>query len=183
MCDKNAVREKLKIKRRYLNGVRREAFDLYIKENFLAAFGGYSSFFIYNSFSSEADTSGIISGLLSENKRVYLPRVDGGFLVAVAYSDKQEKGAYGIFEPQGEAFCGETEVTVIPLLAVNEKGYRIGYGKGYYDKYLKDRHTLKVGLGYSFQIEKFTADAWDIPLDFFVCEKGIYTYADDTKGQ
>ena len=67
-------------------------------------------------------------------------------------------------------------MTVIPLLAVNGRGFRIGYGKGFYDRYLKDKRTKKVGLGYSFQIESFEEDKWDIPLDLFLCEKGIYYY-------
>ena len=65
---------------------------------------------------------------------------------------------------------------VIPLLAVNSNGYRIGYGGGYYDRYLKDirtKNTKKVGYGYHFQLTEFTADEWDEPLDFFVNEEGV----------
>ncbi len=92
---------------------------------------------------------------------------------AVPYG-KTQIGAYGIEEPSGQAFEGEIQVTLVPLLAVNKKLYRVGYGKGYYDRYLKNRRTLKIGLGYSFQIEEFKEDEWDEPLDAFVCEKEIY---------
>ena len=65
----------------------------------------------------------------------------------------------------------------MPLLAVNPRGYRLGYGGGYYDRYLKDARTLKVGLGYSFQLtEEFEEDGWDQPLDEFICERGIYRF-------
>ena len=178
MSDKETLREKLKIKRRYFQYSRREMADLAILENFLAAFSTYDSFFIYNSFSSEADTKGIINALKSLNKRIYLPRVEGDFMVTAPIGDIKA-GSFGIEEPLAPAYEGDIEVTVIPLLAVNGKGYRIGYGKGYYDRYLKDKHTLKIGLGYSFQIEDFKADEWDIPLDMFVCEKGIYYYGID----
>lgn len=177
MSGKDELRYKLKIKRKYFYGVRRDMADIAVKENFLAAFGAYESFFIYDSFSTEADTSAIISALLKAGKRVCLPRVSGETLCAVPYSAEREKGAFGIYEPKGEPYEGEIEVTVIPLLAVNERGFRLGYGKGFYDKYLKDRHTKRVGLGYAFQIEAFEEEAWDEPLDCFVCEKGIYGYA------
>lgn len=94
-------------------------------------------------------------------------------MLAVPYGQTR-KGAFGTEEPEGQPFCGDTDVTVIPLLAVNKNMQRIGYGRGYYDRYLKGRKTLKVGLGYSFQLAEFDGDEWDVPLDKFVCEKGIY---------
>lgn len=176
MSDKEEVRKKLKIKRRYFQNYRRETADLAVSENFLNAFEKYESFFIYNSFGYETDTKLIIGRLLQAGKRVYLPRVDGGKIVAVPYG-KTVKGAFGIEEPAGQPYEGDIEITVIPLLAVNERGFRTGYGKGYYDKYLKNAKTKKVGLGYFFQIENFKEDEWDVPLDLFICEKGIYDYA------
>ena len=173
---KEEIRKKLIIKRRYFQNVQRETADLAILDNFINAFNDYESFFIYNSFSTEASTKLIISALLKAGKKVYLPRVEGGDMVAVPYG-KMRKGAFGIEEPEGQAFTGDAQVTVIPLLAVNHTGFRIGYGKGDYDRYLKGRQTVKVGLGYYFQIENFTQDGWDIPLDLFLCEKGIITYA------
>lgn len=172
---KDEHRNKLKIKRKYFQNVRREEADRVIAETFFAAFSNYESFFIYNSFSTEADTSLIISGLLAAGKKVYLPRVEGENIVAVPYGET-EKGAFGIEEPTGQAFSGDIDVTVAPLLAVNERGFRIGYGKGFYDRYFKAAKTLKVGLGYAFQIENFLEDEWDEPLDKFVCEKGIYDF-------
>lgn len=172
---KDELRKKLKIKRKYFQGVRREMADLFIRQNFLSAYGNFQSFFIYNSFSTEADTKQLIAELLSLGKRVYLPRVEGDKIVPVPYG-KTVTGAFGIEEPEGQAFLGEIEVTVVPLLAVNERGFRVGYGKGYYDKYLKNTNTKKVGLGYFFQLEEFCEDGWDIPLDSYVCERGIYNF-------
>lgn len=179
MNDKNFLREKLKIKRKYFQNVRREVADSAIMQNFFNAYGNYNSFFVYNSFSTEADTKLIINELLSAGKRVYLPRVEGENIVAVPYGSLK-KGAFGIEEPEGQAFKGDIEVTLIPLLAVNERGFRIGYGKGYYDRFLRDNpSTLKVGLGYAFQREQFKEDEWDIRLDAFLCERGIYYYGTD----
>lgn len=172
---KDYLRRKSKIKREYFQNVRREVADDDILQNFLAAYGKYESFFIYNSFGTEAGTSLLIATLINAGKKVYLPRVEGDNIVAVPYG-KTKKGAFGIEEPEGQAFGGNIDVTVIPLLAVNGRGYRLGYGKGFYDRYLKGRKTRKVGLGYSFQREDFEEDPWDEPLDEFVTEKGIYYF-------
>ena len=172
---KDELRYKLKIKRRYFSGVRREMADIAIAEEFLNAYSNYDSFFIYNTYSTEADTSQIIKALLSAGKKVYLPRVEGENIVPVPYGNLK-KGAFGILEPEGQAYTGSIQVTVIPLLAINEEGFRIGYGKGYYDRFLKTAETLKVGLGYFFQIEDFIQDEWDVRLNSFVCERGIYNF-------
>lgn len=178
MSDKQQIRGKIKIKRKYFQGIRREMADLAILDNFINAFSGYESFFIYNSFGLETSTKLIIDELLKTGKRIYLPRVEGDNIVAVPYG-QTKKGTLGIEEPTGQAYEGALDVTVIPLLAVNSKGVRIGYGKGYYDRYLKTVNTLKVGLGYDFQREEFEGEPHDIPLDLFLCEKGIYFYGTD----
>ncbi len=173
---KDELREKLKIKRRFFGSVLREEADRLIADYFISEYGGHDSFFIYNSFGTEADTKAIISALISAGKSVYLPRTEGKNIVAVPYGELR-KGRFGIEEPVGAAFNGFADVTVIPLLAVNSRGYRLGYGGGYYDRYLKEAHTLKVGLGYSFQItDEFEEDGWDQPLDEFICERGIYRF-------
>lgn len=170
---KDEIRQKLKVLRAGFCGQARDDADEKIFKNFMGSFGGYERYFIYNSFPSEADTSKIISALESTGKKVFLPRAEGENMVAVL-SGKTVKGAFGIFEPIGQAAKEVAEITVIPLIAVNRKGYRIGYGKGYYDRYLKDKNTIKVGLCYFFQIVDFNEDEWDIPLEYIVCEKGIY---------
>lgn len=187
MGGKDELRYKLKIKRKYFEGVRREYADLAILDNFIAAFSGFDSFFIYNSFGTEASTKLIVDRLLKRGKAVYLPRVEGENIVPVRYSggDALKSGAFGIAEPCGQAFRGNIDVTVIPLLAVNGAGYRIGYGKGYYDRYLRGTVTKRVGLGYFFQFAEFENDGWDEPLDLYICEKGIFDFGNtaDQRGK
>lgn len=179
---KNEIRYRMKIKRRYLGEIVRLEADRAILETFSQAFSGYDSFFVYNSFSTEARTDLIVEWLLAADKRVYLPRVEGDNIVPVPYTGSENftKGAYGIDEPVGSASCETAEITVIPLLAVNSRGYRIGYGKGYYDRFLADKKTLKVGIGYNFQIEEFKEDKHDVPLDIFISERGIYRFEKET---
>ena len=171
MKDKEELRRQFKTARYAFSGKEREIADREILKIFLKEFSGYESYFIYNSFSTEADTKGIITELLRAGKRVYLPKIVGDDMVAVPFG-KTQKGAFGIEEPLGQPYDGDIDVTVIPLLAVNCNLFRIGYGKGCYDRYLKGRKTKKIGLGYSFQAAEFTEDKWDEPLDIFLCEKG-----------
>ncbi len=165
----------MKLERKGFTGGERQSADGEILKNFLREFSQYGSFFIYNNFSSEARTDLIIDSLLKAGKRIYLPRVEGADMSAVPYGETK-KGAFGISEPTGLPYKGEIEVTVIPLLAVNSRGFRIGYGGGFYDRYLLGANTLKVGLGYAFQLRDFKEDAFDVPVDKYVCEKGVYGF-------
>jgi 5-formyltetrahydrofolate cyclo-ligase len=172
------LRYKFKIKRKYFQHSIRDVADGCIKDNFFELAQNCNSFFIYYSFGSEADTHGIIDELLAMGKKLYLPRVDGDQMVAVEYSGGELiKSKMGIEEPVGQPYLGDFDMIIVPLLAINPDGYRLGYGGGFYDKFLKDRQCLKVGLGYSLQLtDEFKEDKWDVPLDKFICEKGVYNF-------
>lgn len=175
MSYKDEIRAKMRVKRRYLQESRREINDEMMAATFFENFSKYESFLIYCSTGGEASTKEILRRLIQSNKRVYMPRVEGKDIVCAPYGELK-RGAYGILEPQGEAYNGGIDVVLVPLLAINAKGYRIGYGGGYYDRYLKDNPAVKVGLGYYFQIENFAEDEWDIPLEYFLCERGLYDF-------
>jgi 5-formyltetrahydrofolate cyclo-ligase len=177
---KDDLRYKYKIKRKYFMHSQREVADGAIHDTFFELYGDRKSFFIYNSFGSEADTKSIISALIILGKDVYLPKTVGDKMYAVKYDGCEEhlvKSNLGIYEPQGEEYDGDFDVVVVPLLAINSRGYRLGYGGGYYDKFLKNTKAIKVGIGYSLQItDEFEEDEWDVPLDAFICEKGVYGF-------
>ena len=178
---KDQTRYKYKIKRRYFQHSAREVADGAILDLICEAFAASESFLVYYSYGSEADTRKIIKALLAAGKKVYLPRVEGDDMVAVEYSGDESaliKSDKGIPEPAGQAYAGEIDVCLTPLLAVNNKGYRLGYGGGYYDRYFKAHpEILKVGVGYFLQYaEDFVEDEWDEPLDLFACERGIYNF-------
>ena len=66
------------------------------------------------------------------------------------------------------------ELIIIPLIAFNKKCFRIGYGGGFYDKYLKNKKILKIGVAFEFQKVNFENAKYDIPLDYIFTEKRIY---------
>lgn len=177
---KGELRYKYKIKRKYFQHSAREVADGAICDIVDLAFADRDSFFVYYSYGSEADTHEIIAHLLAAGKRVYLPRVCGDDMVAVPYTQgtKLVKNSYGIEEPEGQAYEGKIDVCLTPLLAVNSKGFRLGYGGGYYDRFFAAHHDiLKVGIGYSLQTcEDCFEEERDVPLDLFISERGITTF-------
>ncbi|MDE7301302.1 MAG: 5-formyltetrahydrofolate cyclo-ligase [Clostridia bacterium] len=178
---KDELRYKFKIKRKYFQYARREVADGAISDIVMQAFDKYKSFFVYYSYGSEADTHAIIARLLAEGKEVYLPRVNGQVIEAVRFYGNEEeliKSPLGIREPTGQAYEGEIEVALVPLLCVNPNGYRLGYGGGYYDRFLAAHpQTIKAGLGYYLQLtdENFQEEH-DVPLDLMVTERGIIDF-------
>ncbi len=132
-------------------------------------------FFIYNSYASEVDTH-IMIRRLSENKTVYIPVVDGDTMYPVIpYGDEYRKNIFGVDEPfEYQVGIKPVDVTIIPLLACDVNGNRVGHGKGYYDKYLYKNPCLKIGICYDFQIvDNVDKEELDIPLDVIVSEKKI----------
>lgn len=178
---KDELRYKFKIKRKYFQYAQREVADGAVADAVVQAFGKFKSFFVYYSYGSEADTHALISRLLNEGKEVYLPRVNGQAIEPVRFygkADELSKSPLGIKEPTGQAYLGEIEVALVPLLCVNPQGYRLGYGGGYYDRFLSAHpQTVKAGVGYYLQLtdENFQEEH-DVPLDLMVTERGIIDF-------
>ena len=169
---KSELRKQFKELRRSLKNLE---CDEQIAGNAYAAFGEKESFFVYLSFGTEVGTGTLIERLQKAGKTVCVPRVTGVEMSAVPYSDKLEKGAFGLTQPSAgeDTLC---EIAFVPLLAVDKTGTRLGYGGGYYDRFFaKHPDILKVGLAYEGQIaEILPREDTDIPLDAVVTERGIY---------
>jgi len=95
-------------------------------------------------------------------------------MYAISYTTNStlETNFFGIDEPAGDVCDINDFICIIPLLAIDEKGNRIGFGKGYYDKFLEDKKCIKIGICYDFQIIKgIPCEPHDIPLDLIISEK------------
>lgn len=115
---------------------------------------------IYMSFGSEVGTDEIYKRLVYDNKRIVIPRCGEGCRMDGYYissPDQLERGSYGISEPSAElirtggisiAERQNIDLIVVPGLGFDNDGYRIGYGKGYYDRYLSGFVGQTVGLCY-----------------------------------
>lgn len=175
--DKNALRRKMRALRD--SAPDRAERDKLIFEKFfsLPQVKGAKVFFVYHSFGSEADTHAILARLLAEGKTVCLPRVEGGEMSFVSYEGQAlERGKFGIAEPQGERTSLRPDVVVLPMLAWNGR-FRLGYGGGYYDRFLAGCGALKIGIAYAFQrTEEPFMEEFDVPADILVTDAEIYDF-------
>ena len=139
--------------------------------------------FISISKYNELDTSSIINKLKSKQKIIIVPKISNNELVHVAINDDTEYSLneYGIKEPNdGNHFIIENlDIILIPLLAFDIEGHRVGYGKGYYDRFLKltNNSTLKIGLSFFDPITKIQdIDDNDVKLDYCITPKQVYKF-------
>lgn len=134
---------------------------------------------------SEVRTKEIVEWALSNGKRIIVPITDRvnkrlSFSELKAPAHELEKGAYGILEPKPEfrrpVRLEEADVVLVPGVAWDRRGYRIGYGAGYYDRSLNAMQTrvMKVGLAYEFQlVPSVPRSRYDRRVDQIATERRI----------
>ena len=128
---------------------------------------------------SEVDTRPLIADALAHGKRVAVPIVvpkaaelAHAWLDSLA-ADALTPGAFGTFNPRDlrPAAPGDWELVIVPLLAFDRRGYRLGYGKGYYDRLLAGSPITSIGVAFAAQeIDMLPAEAHDIALDWIITE-------------
>ncbi len=127
---------------------------------------------LYYPHKNEVNTLPVIQKLLKEGKSVLLPKVQGKDIIPIKINNlfQLKKGYAGIKEPEGEAVSPEKiDVVIVPGVAFDRKGHRLGYGKGYYDRFLLKTKAKKIGLAYDFQIvQEIPAEEHDVPLDLII---------------
>ena len=119
---------------------------------------------------------------LSDNKLFSLPIVQkNGLLKFVRPNGIFTEGSFGIPEPASgiEEEISELDLVLVPLLAADSKGNRLGYGGGYYDRTFAleriDKRPMLIGLAHSFQVvERLEVNSWDVPLDILVTKSEVF---------
>lgn len=130
----------------------------------------------YVSFGSEVSTIGMIKESLKNNKAICIPVVKDGNLIPSAIKDIKElnkKNRYGILEPSKikEIDKKDIDLVIVPGVVFDKQNHRIGYGKGYYDNFLKNFKGKIIGLAFKMQIlEVIPKDEWDAKLDKVISE-------------
>ena len=134
---------------------------------------------VYLSFDNEVETFGLVSGILDNQINVFVPKYleDTGDwrLVKLENLDDLEEGPFGIPQPKSSSFSFSLiDVAIIPGLAFDEKGVRLGWGKGVFDKLLAKSTAFKIGAAFDFQIvEKLPQEKHDLVMDMIVTEKRV----------
>ena len=131
----------------------------------------------YYSLPDEVNTHGLIDDLVAEGKTVLLPKVTGPDTMELRrYTgrDDLQEGAYHILEPMGELFTdfSSIDLILVPGLAFDAAGHRLGRGRGYYDRLLSSLFTIhyslftSIGVCFDFQkVDEIPVDAHDIAMD------------------
>lgn len=111
----------------------------------------YSSVGIYISVKNEVNTRAIIEYCFQTNRRICVPKIVNQEMIFVDIKSLDECIEHnGLIEPIKSDKATDPMVQIIPMLAFNSRHYRLGYGKGYYDSYLKNYQGFKCGLCYAF---------------------------------
>lgn len=137
----------------------------------------------YVSKDNEVDTRFMIKDAMARGKKICVPKTDRFnrqlHPIMIKDMDKDlELGHFGLHEPRLDkkkmVSIKKIDLIVTPGVAFDRDGYRLGWGKGYYDRFLEGTgKTPKIGLAYDFQIvPQLPRDSYDIPMDMVVTEKG-----------
>ncbi|MBE6266674.1 MAG: 5-formyltetrahydrofolate cyclo-ligase [Prevotella ruminicola] len=138
---------------------------------------GVETIVAYYSLPDEVDTHDFIDWLIAEGKTVYLPKViSDEDMVLCRYTGAESlcEGAFGIMEPVGEELLADEaiDVVLVPGMAFDGEGNRLGRGKGYYDRFLKSLTTPRpklIGVCFDFQkVDMVPTEPTDVKVDVVV---------------
>ena len=131
----------------------------------------------YLSFPHEFQMQELIEQALKDGKKVLIPKTyPKGRMDFVVYNPQQlAKTSFGLLEPQGDlevVDASQIDLIHVPGLAFTTEGYRIGYGGGYYDRYLKHFTGHSMSTIYPCQIQDFIPEDHDIPVQEVLIDEG-----------
>ncbi len=157
-----------KIVRSLVNWIQREGFDTVM---------------LYLSIRSEVETFGLLDILLHQERTVCAPTIDNPRLELTPRRIQDPKTElvrhrYGPLEPNAACPIFPTpqlQLIIVPGVAFDANGYRLGYGKGFYDRFLTQcPQAVSIGLAYQIQIVESTfPQIWDIPVQYIFTEKAV----------
>ena len=186
---KNDIRTKYKALREAIPPEKKAVMDAKICSTFLglATYRYASVLLMYAPKSDEVNIMPFAERALADGKKVAFPRcipdthdMEYHFITSL---DQLEKGTYGLLEPTPDLPVYDREsveptACIVPALVYDKRGFRLGYGKGYYDRYLGSYTGSKVGMIYSeFIIDTVPRGRFDLSVDFIVTERGLKVHS------
>ena len=177
--EKNEIRRKVKgLKSMLLEAEKLQAADeVFDRLEQTAAFLMADKILMYHSLPDELSTVRFLRKW-RDRKRFFLPRVNGVNLDILPYDESRlEHGAFHIEEPTGTNTVSpdEIEMVVVPGVAYDRSGNRLGRGRGFYDRLLASTRATKVGVGYEFQlVDSIPAEPHDVKMDLVITQSSIH---------
>ncbi|MBR2461061.1 MAG: 5-formyltetrahydrofolate cyclo-ligase [Clostridia bacterium] len=184
---KSELRAEYLAKKRDIPPERRAELDAVICRKIMstASFRFANTVLAYSALPTEVDIRQLIEAALSQGKRVALPRCipDTPLMNFHLVQDLSAlcKGSFSIMEPSPELpvwtpQADDRAICIIPGVLFDTAGYRIGYGRGFYDRYLSDKSVQRIGVIYDgFILESLPHGKYDLKADFIVSDKRLLT--------
>lgn len=180
--DKQALRRELRQRRNAVDERAARSVAICARVATLADYTTARVLHCYLPIRSEVNTRPLLATALAQNKRVVVPVVRPAaadlahsWITSLAAEDF-EVGVFGTFQPRllRPAEIGAWDVLVVPLLAFDRDGYRLGYGKGYYDRLLTAAAAPVIGVAFAAQeVGMLPREPHDVPLDWIVTENEV----------
>lgn len=190
MTDKKALRKHFKEIRLGMSASDRKQADVAVQQAFLDSeeYKNCTTVLTYVSSDIEVSTVEIVKKAL-KSKIVLCPRCEKSGNVMYFYrinsTDDLKEGRFGIYEPDEscEKYCDfDNAVCIVPALSYDKDGYRLGFGMGFYDRFLADFNGKKLGLCYdNCMSERIWHDSYDISVDKIFTDKKIYKITKERK--
>jgi 5-formyltetrahydrofolate cyclo-ligase len=186
---KRSLRNSLLQQRRQLTEteVQHRSFAVQQQLLALASYRQSRTVAFYSSIHNEVSTVQLLRDALANRRSVVMPRVTGDDLVFRLIHSLEDlaPGSFGILEPKAETeliALDLIDMILLPGVAFDYRGHRLGYGKGYYDRALSTvgNRAKRVGLAYDFQlVEQLPVFPHDMQLDLVVTETGVLGFDSD----
>lgn len=187
--EKQALRLAMRRRRDALSPETRAAWSEAIRRNvaLLPQFAEADCVHVFCSFGSETDTTDIIRTAFTAGKRVIVPVTPDKHMVDLRHVEifpyqQYMPGVFGIPIPhfpgredypycEPHTFFRDSDCIIVPLLAFDRRGHRLGYGRGFYDRFLRTTRGYTIGIAFSIQeVERLPVEDHDRPLDCVVTE-------------
>lgn len=180
MAEKQIIRKTIRDLRKAVKPEEKRAWDEALKDQFwrfspfVRAVNESGCVYAYLDFGNEAGTGPLLERFWEMGIKTAVPRVEGELLrfYYIRHWDEAEPGTMGILEPKDglmQAGCPDCLV-LVPGVAFDRRGRRLGYGGGYYDRFLtREPGHFTVGLAYQFQVlETILTDPWDQGVEYLL---------------
>lgn len=186
--DKNSLRKYEKSRRKNLSSIEKKRIDKIICENLLAsdAFKQAEIIFAFSPLEIEIDITSVLEASLREKKlalpKCYSKNKKMAFYLIKSLSELKIS-EYNILEPledkDNEIMPNENTLIIVPGLVFSKNGERVGFGVGYYDRYLADNKAKTISICYEKSIvDRIETNIYDIRIDEIITEDNIYNKAE-----
>ncbi len=181
---KNIIRNNIKQIRKNITETDVKKLSYMASEVFLESdvYKNSKTIMCYMPLKGEADTSYMIEKAFLDGKNVAVPVTHPVTLDIVPYyiteNTEYKKGSFSVTEPVGGIVAKKEDIdtVIVPGVAFDKNGARLGFGKGCYDRFLSDYKGIKVGFSLGFQIyDEIPSQEHDVKMDYIVSEKGIFS--------